>query len=112
MACPRGPLERIVGRKWPGLQLRLVTDLLALPSCTPSSTSAARRLSRGPPRPGDITALAVGALARPGCTVSMMVTAGDQLAARPLTPNAALSGCGPTSHQETFWNVPAVRLNA
>jgi hypothetical protein len=26
--------------------------------------------------------------------------------------NAALSGRGPIQHQETFWSVPAVRLNA
>jgi hypothetical protein len=27
-------------------------------------------------------------------------------------PNDALSGCGPTEHQETRWILPAVRLNA
>jgi hypothetical protein len=27
-------------------------------------------------------------------------------------PNDALSGCGPTEHQETQWILPAVRLNA
>jgi hypothetical protein len=101
MARPRGPLERIVGRKWPGLQMRLVTDLLALPLRCTSSTSAARRLSRGPPRPAHITALAVDALPGPSCNASMMVTADGQRAARPLTPNDALSGCGPTEHQET-----------
>jgi hypothetical protein len=26
--------------------------------------------------------------------------------------NDALSGCGPTKHQETRWILPAVRLNA
>jgi hypothetical protein len=71
-----------------------------------------RGANRGPTRPGDMTALAGFAPAALDEASNAMVTATNQHTARPLTPNDALSGCGPTEHQETRWSVPAVRLNA